>query len=224
MAGSTRKLKVPGEDLTFVNHSSADFHSKLTKALESSPDSALVIVGAGLSAADAIIHALSLGARVYHIFRRAATDSSLIYHRMSLQTYPHYRHIFDLMRGKALQPDYTPFAEHTVSRFTSSESSGGVCVVKSRTGEETFLSVSLAQVQSGSIAKLDFLPDGIVEQLPLNPDKPISIGNPVDVRPLTFESEEVEGLYVVGSLAGENFVRFVLGGALGVCQHLQLSL
>lgn len=221
IGGSPRKLRVPGEDLEFVSHTSANLHLRLASALKHTPDCTVVIVGAGISAADTILYTLSQGARVYHVFRRAANDRTFIYHRMYQKTYPEYRRVFDLMRGKISEENYTSYAEHTVSRFASSEDEGGVCVIRSTEGEETSLSVSLAQIESGSVAKLDFLPDNLIQQLPIDPDKPVSIDNPVDINPLSFESERVEGLYALGSLAGENFVRFVLGGALGVVQHLQ---
>lgn len=51
------------------------------------------------------------------------------------------------------------------------------------------------------------------------PDKPIdSRSNEIDVDVFTYEVKRAErkGLYAIGPLAGDNFVRFILGGAFGV--------
>lgn len=65
---------------------------------------------------------------------------------------------------------------------------------------------------------MSFLQNGGVG-LGKQPDKPIdSRSNPIEVDPYTYEVEKAprRGLYAVGPLAGDNFVRFILGGAFGV--------
>lgn len=53
-------------------------------------------------------------------------------------------------------------------------------------------------------------------------DKPIdSKSNPIEIDDFTYEViKATKGLYVLGPLAGNNFVRFVLGGALGILAHI----
>ena len=61
-------LEKPGENLDFVVHSLKDMEEKLVKA-QDKIQQPVVIVGAGLSAADAIVAALNKGFSVIHVFR-----------------------------------------------------------------------------------------------------------------------------------------------------------
>lgn len=54
-------------------------------------------------------------------------------------------------------------------------------------------------------------------------DKPIdNKSNPIEIDDFTYEvlKAPTKGLYALGPLAGNNFVRFVLGGALGILAHI----
>lgn len=74
----------------------------------------------------------------------------------------------------------------------------------------------------GSRPDLSFLKD---EGLGLgkNPERPIDgRSNPILVDDFTYEVNRApaKGLYALGPLAGDNFVRFIQGGALGVLTHI----
>ena len=50
--------------------------------------------------------------------------------------------------------------------------------------------------------------------------KPVdSKENPIDINPFTYESVNEPALFAVGPLIGDNFVRFGMGGALGIASH-----
>ena len=51
-------------------------------------------------------------------------------------------------------------------------------------------------------------------------ESPVSKNNPVDINIYTFESVLHRGLYAMGPLVGDNFVRFLQGGALGITSHI----
>lgn len=54
-------------------------------------------------------------------------------------------------------------------------------------------------------------------------DKPIdSKSNPIEIDNFTYEVTKapMKGLYALGPLVGDNFVRFVLGGAFGILTHI----
>lgn len=54
-------------------------------------------------------------------------------------------------------------------------------------------------------------------------DKPIdSKSNPIEIDDFTYEviNAPIKGLYALGPLVGNNFVRFVLGGAVGIVAHI----
>lgn len=56
-----------------------------------------------------------------------------------------------------------------------------------------------------------------------NPNKYIdSKSNPIAVDDFTYEvlNSPRKGLYALGPLAGDNFVRFILGGTFGVFRHI----
>ena len=212
VGGCPRKLNVPGENLPFVVQNFSGCLSSL--ASDRLP---LLVVGAGLSAADTILLAMSKGIKVIHVFYQDINHPKLIYHNMPREIYGEYTHLFSLMQEKVHSDYYTPFSRHRVSEFKP----GGVCVIQDEKGQCTSLKVSQAQVLIGSEAHLEFLPENIVRKLGVHPDLPIHAKkNPIEVDPFTFECENVPFLYALGPLVGDNFVRFVLGGPFGVTQSL----
>ena len=213
--GQHRKLGVPGEDLPFVHHQ----YSDLVPAVDqSSPCDPILVVGAGLSAADAVLLALERGVRVIHAFYQDASDPSLIYHKMPPSTYQEYRHVFALMQGKTTNDNYTPLPKHKVIEFKQD----GTCRLKNTDSEhEADLKISSCLVLIGSEADLCFLSQRLTSTLGVKADAPIHPKlNPIDIDPYSFQSESVPSLYAVGPLVGDNFVRFVLGGALGIAHHI----
>ena len=80
-ADMPNKLSVPGEDLPFVLHQLSQLN-KLIKTGQLAPQShPVLVVGAGLSAADAIIAAQNHHIEIAHVFRRPVRDPSLIFNR-----------------------------------------------------------------------------------------------------------------------------------------------
>lgn len=54
-------------------------------------------------------------------------------------------------------------------------------------------------------------------------DRPIdNKSNPIEIDDITYEviKAPTKGLYALGPLVGDNFVRFVLGGAFGILAHI----
>ena len=214
---SPKTLKVPGEDLDYVHHRFSDTSMKNAKS-----DHPILVVGAGLSAADAILHALSNGLSVVHVFRQDPSDQRLIYHTMDRKVYSEYVKLFQMMCGRLRDPSYTPLPQHTVKEF----STPGVCTLcDHRTKSTKNITISLAMVLIGGQAQLDFLPEVISSQLGLKPDQPIEPKkNPMDIDAYNFEAEQFPSLFAMGPLAGDNFVRFVLGGAVGITKKLRKKL
>ncbi|GIY30690.1 oxidative stress-induced growth inhibitor 1 [Caerostris extrusa] len=67
---------------------------------------------------------------------------------------------------------------------------------------------------------LSFLPNKDLD-LCINPKKPIDCKkNPIDINLYSHESMFHSGLFAVGPLVGDNFVRFVQGGSLAVASHI----
>ena len=210
-----KRLNVPGEECAFIHHGFANLHDRLM-SVKMHPDPILV-VGAGLSAADTVLHALNSGLSVIHMFYQDLANPKLIYHKMDPKIYGDYVRLFSLMQRKAHHPKYSPLAQHRVVSFHS----GGMCTISDKDSRTSDVTVSLAVIMIGGEAQLKYLPDCLSRGLGVKADCPIEVKrNPVDVDPYTFASDRYPALYAMGPLIGDNFIRFVLGGALGITQNI----
>lgn len=82
--------------------------------------------------------------------------------------------------------------------------------------------VSKALVLIGAHPNLSFMDDN-GRPLGTNPDETISCRrNPIEVDPFTNKvvAADGPGMYAMGPLVGENFVRFLKGGALAIASDL----
>ncbi|RZF32821.1 hypothetical protein LSTR_LSTR011467 [Laodelphax striatellus] len=177
----------------------------------------VAIVGAGLSAADAVLLARFWSLPIIHVFRGAGiTPDRMLPEAM----YPEYHKVRQMMTNSdATYDDYTSFPEHKVLDLSDS-SSGRKIYLSSPEGKLVTHKVSLVAVLIGSRPDLTYLPteyqDGM--KLGVNPNSPIDCrANPILVDPWTRAVVNAEeGLYAVGPLSGDNFVRFTLGGTFAV--------
>ncbi|XP_053354078.1 oxidative stress induced growth inhibitor 1 [Clarias gariepinus] len=239
---SPAHLGVEGESLPFVFHSFREFETVISSGRLCKSSDPVLVVGAGLTAADAVLCTHHLNVPVYHTFRRGVMDPALIFNQLPRLLYPEYHKVHQMMSQQQYQPShslpnllsqhvastdndhtnsssypgYMSFPKHRVVSFNPN----GKCVLEAEDGHHVVLQVSLALVLIGSQPNLSFLPeDG--RQLGLEPGQPISCRrNPIKVETYTCESVREVGLYALGPLVGENFVRFLKGGALGTACHL----
>ncbi|CAB4060049.1 Oxidative stress-induced growth inhibitor 2,Oxidative stress-induced growth inhibitor 1 [Lepeophtheirus salmonis] len=70
----------------------------------------------------------------------------------------------------------------------------------------------------GSFSNLSFIEGH--EELGILPDQPISRDNPIYIDTYTHECISHPGVYAMGPLVGDNFVRFLQGGALAISSDL----
>lgn len=250
------RLGVEGEDLPFVYHSISDLGLALGRGQLDMNSDPVLVVGAGLSAADAVLCACNSNVRVLHVFRKSTEDSDLIFKQLPKTLYPEYHKVYNMMcsqtyknvtpspapnRAQAVSiassvcakmcpkpqlatggnasvglfPDYTSFPDHCVVSFQSDMK----CLLQGINTLKAF-KVSMALVLIGTNPDLFFL-KGQGQYLGQDPTKPISCKqNPVDIYPYTFECTKEPGLFAMGPLVGDNFVRFLKGGALGITSCL----
>ncbi|KAF4083599.1 hypothetical protein AMELA_G00143800 [Ameiurus melas] len=236
-------LGVEGESLPFVCHSFGELETVISNGGLCRSSEPVLVVGAGLTAADAVLCTHHLNVPVYHTFRRGVLDPALIFNQLPRVLYPEYHKVHQMMSQQQYQPSrsapnllsqdasspdnddtrsscsypgYLSFPKHRVVSFNHS----GKCVLEAESGHHVVLQVSLALVLIGSQPNLSFLPEE-GRQLGLEPGQPISCRrNPIKVEPYTYESVREVGLYALGPLVGENFVRFLKGGALGAACSL----
>lgn len=134
------------------------------------------------------------------------------------------------LQGRSLHPSapdspavasysgYLSFPQCKVAKFRPDRK----CLLQWDSGQQTVVQVSRALVLIGALPNLSFLRDN-GRPLGLNPKEAITCRrNPIDVDPFTNAvlAAEGPGMYAMGPLAGENFVRFLKGGALAIASHL----
>uniref|UniRef100_A0A8D0CZT2 Oxidative stress induced growth inhibitor family member 2 n=1 Tax=Sander lucioperca TaxID=283035 RepID=A0A8D0CZT2_SANLU len=235
------RLGAEGEDLPFVFHSISDLGLAVSRRKLDMNSDPVLIVGAGLSAADAVLCACNSNIRVLHVFRKSVDDPELIFKQLPKTLYPEYHKVYNMMCSQtytnvapssalnrpqavsnmagntsvSLFPDYTSFPEHCVVSFQSDMK----CLLQGNNSLKAF-KISMALVLTGTNPNLFFL-KGQGQYLGQDPTKPISCTqNPIDIHPYTFECTKEPGLFAMGPLVGDNFVRFLKGGALGIASCL----
>lgn len=209
-----KRLCVPGEEQSYVIHTFNHFQSNL-KLLRSS-SKPIVVVGAGMSAGDAILLAIHNHIQVYHVFYQDL-DHNFIFTKLPSRMYQEYHRVWNLMQGLEFSEYYTPFKQHRVKEFKED----GACVLTTSKGDSMTVSASAAIVMIGSQANIDFLPDHIKSTLAMELDQPIdSKHNCLDVDLYTSQSERFPNLYALGPLVGDHFVRFLFGSGLGCAKNI----
>lgn len=214
-------LGIPGETLAFVHHELSALEAATRAGTVTPASDPVLIIGAGLSAADAVLYARHYNIPVIHAFRRPVDDPGLVFNQLPKMLYPEYHKVHQMMREQSiLSPSpyegYRSLPEHRPLLFKEDRQA----VFQDPQGLQKVFDVALVLVLIGSHPDLSFLP-GAGTNLAVDPDQPLSAKrNPIDVDPFTYQSTRQEGLYAVGPLAGDNFVRFVQGGALAVASSL----
>ncbi|XP_023246513.1 oxidative stress-induced growth inhibitor 2-like isoform X2 [Copidosoma floridanum] len=186
----------------------------------------VLVVGSGLSAADAIMAARSRGVPVLHVFRSRQQQKSRSLDRLQwlpASVYPEYHEVYEMMNMGLGFPLYRSLADHIVVEF----SAGADKYARTKTRKVTLCTpqgrlvtyrLAFAAVLIGSKPDLSYLHNGGVG-LGKVVDKPVDNRTnqvDVDVFGSWVQRAPRKGLYAIGPLAGDNFVRFILGGALAV--------
>lgn len=215
------KLCVEGENLPFVAHSLGDFEKKVATSELNSLSDPILVVGSGLSAADAILMAMEAHIPVIHVFRRSPSDPSLIFSKLPSAMYPEYHHIHSLMKGKVISDLYRPMARHQVKEILDHIGDHKVVVESKKQELLSTFDISFAAIMIGSRSDLGYLPRegrhlGIVPQWPIDGKH-----NIIDIDAYSYQSTHEPQLFAMGPLVGDNFVRFGIGGALGIVSHLR---
>ena len=211
------RLSVPGDQYPYVMHSFSDFERLLNDGEVTPASDPVMVIGAGLTAADAILLAQENSIPVVHLFRRDVEDPNIIFKKLPKMLYPEYHAVMQMMRSGSSEHNYTPYSMHTVVELMQD---GKVLIRGNDNSGETIIKTSFVLVLIGSRPDLSFLPhEG--RQLGIVPGKRIDCKhNPIDIDPITYQSTHECGLFAMGPLVGDNFVRFLRGGALGITSHI----
>nr|XP_009487944.1 PREDICTED: oxidative stress-induced growth inhibitor 1 isoform X2 [Pelecanus crispus] len=214
-------LGVKGENLSYVHHQLSALEEAVKNNNIGIMSDPVLIVGAGLTAADAILFAHHCNIPVIHVFRRRVSDPGLIFNQLPKMMYPEYHKVHQMMKEQSAACTgpyecYVSLPEHHVLSFGKDKK----CIFQDKNGYQKAYKISMALVLTGSNPNLSFLPNNGID-LAMDSDQPVNPKrNPIDVDPFTYECTQEKGLYALGPLAGDNFVRFVQGGALAVASSL----
>lgn len=212
-------VSIPGKDLPFVRHCVKDVASELEDVKKGSEP--VLVVGAGLSAADAIQTARNMGLNVIHVFRETPCGNPVqMLKKLPKAIYPEYVEMYELMCGDLQSEWYRPYPHFQIVGFLENNR----VMLQDNAGVQEILETSVVLMQIGTSPDLTFMPTqatnlGLTAGLRVNPKH-----NPLDVDPFTNESTTQPGLYGIGPLVGDNFVRFIKGGAVAITQHIQMKL
>ncbi|KAI1725041.1 pyridine nucleotide-disulfide oxidoreductase domain-containing protein [Ditylenchus destructor] len=161
----------------------------------------VLVIGDGISAADAVMWCLSNSVPVIQIIRRSDKQlRNIMISRLSPTIYPEYAKVYRLMMRKDSDPNYQCLTSTQVISF---DNEADIISLQTTQGDiqEKF---SCVVVCVGRQANLDMFED-----------KFEFLAN--------YQSSSDKTLFAIGSLAGDHFVRYLIGGAMHVAQNLILS-
>lgn len=219
------KLNVPGEKLPFVIHSLNELEHLLSEGKLHPFSDPILIVGAGLSAADAVIAARFNSIPIVHVFRRHPDDSALIFNQLPENMYPEYHKVHSRMKKALPCNGYKPFSMHCVKEIKDNKEvvlSNIIGADDTQLITSVTVKVSYVLVLIGMKPELSFIkPKSLLTKLGIKSVEPIDTrSNPIRIDPISHESTLIPGLYAIGPLVGDNFVRFVQGGALAITKNI----
>ena len=233
-AGLYNELNVKGESFNFILRSIHDLEDKIKTNLSYLRKYPLIVVGAGLSAADCILLALKYRIKVIHVIRRSVFDKNIVYQKLPKILYPEYHLIYEKMIEfkhnnnfkKSTENSYTMYDEHRINRFNANHT----CVIQPKEifeddfESEKEIKFSFACLLIGQKVNLGFIEPDIRSKLAFDSKRDIDAkSNPISINPYSYETSNFQNLYALGPLVGDNFVRFGTAGALGITNHLWKS-
>ena len=157
------------------------------------------------------------GIPVAHVFRKSVNDPNMIFNKLPVKLYPEYHAVHNMMAGRrpaAERPVYRAWAGTEVVMIHED----GRVDIRGRAGPAT-IQVSYVVVLIGACPNLSFL-SCEVGDLGRVPGQAIDRNNQIDMDVYSHQSARVPGLFAMGPLTGDNFVRFLQGGALAIANHV----
>lgn len=211
-----KKLGIRGEDESNVVHDLLSLEEKLSHFMDK--PCRVLIIGSGLSAADAVLLARFRNCQVIHSFR---ADDVTLGSMLPESMYPEYHKVRQMMKHNHGYPGYFAYGGSTVSDLESSHA----IITVSNNSKPIIVEFDVCAVLIGSHSDLSFL-DNFKSGLELTRNEEIKEidpkRNPVVVDPWTYETSRFKGigLHAVGSLVGDIYVRYIPGGAVAAVSHI----
>ncbi|MCP9265820.1 Protein F30B5.4 [Dirofilaria immitis] len=154
----------------------------------------VVVIGDGVSAADSVLYCLASCIPVLHVIRRSDKQLRCKLSRLSPSIYPEYSRVFKLMMGHCKDYYYTKVTCAIVESLNNG-------VVRIKSPQEIFAEqFRVLCVCTGKQSDLSMLTDKYTFQ--------------------DYYCNEDPSLFRIGALAGDHFVRYIVGGAMDVARYL----
>ncbi|KAF5281837.1 hypothetical protein FQA39_LY05051 [Lamprigera yunnana] len=169
----------------------------------------VLIVGAGLSAADAIIATRCRSIPVLHPFRKKHSNLGK---QLPENMYPEYHKVHQMMQdGGSTYPLYTALPECSLTDINAAQR---MVTVTTKLGEKQKFHVSFAAVLIGTRPDLSFLP----KNFNLGVNKNFAVDNKannVDINKTNYSVNGFENLYALGPLVGDSDASTTVTESLG---------
>ena len=211
----------------------------------STPETPLLVIGSGFSAADAIISASS-DQNILHIFKWSPEDRPSPLRSCHQRAYPEYAGVYRLMKRAALAANATSKNQRPKTRRGTSTSFlesrnwddfyEGVCNVEitdvevedglarvsfRRADGSTFTrSVRGLVYAAGRRGSLDYLDSKLRSEVLGHESDDSTVSGQTLRAKATEDLQVAPGVYIIGSLTGDSLVRFAYGGCVSTAGHL----
>ncbi|CAH1393296.1 unnamed protein product [Nezara viridula] len=211
-----KKLGIRGEDENNIVHDLLSFEEKLSNFTDR--HCRVLVIGSGLSAADAVLLARFRNCQVIHSFR---ADDVTLGSMLPESMYPEYHKVHQMMKHNHGYPGYFAYGGSTVSDLQSNHA---IINVPSHS-KPIIVEFDVCAVLIGSHSDLSFL-NNFTSGLELTRNEEMREidpkRNPVVVDPWTYETSRFKGigLHAIGSLVGDIYVRYIPGGAVAAVSHI----
>jgi hypothetical protein len=93
------ELHVKGENNRFILRSIRELEDKIKEDSARLRKDPLLIIGSGLSAADAVLMAQKHRIKIIHVIRRSVTDPNLVFGKLPKTIYPEYQRVYEQMNN-----------------------------------------------------------------------------------------------------------------------------
>ncbi|KAL3118116.1 hypothetical protein niasHT_001890 [Heterodera trifolii] len=214
---------------------------------EVSGDCPVVVVGDGISAADAVLHCLSIEQPVLHIVRRTERElRNIQLSRLSSTVYPEYARVYRLMTGRTREVNYRRLLGTSVHSIVAATGAAGGADTAPTGGAGGVLRLLASNDKQQQHDHHDGQQHLLLREqrfralaicigrrleLPLlkaylQHNSSGSDGDDDDDEDLStefttsYQSASDPTLFAIGAMAGDHFVRFLVGGTLCVAQTL----
>ncbi|KAF8376044.1 hypothetical protein PRIPAC_82473 [Pristionchus pacificus] len=168
----------------------------------------VIVVGDGISAADAVLFCMERGRRVVHVMRKNEHElrrsAGRLRSRFSATLYPEYYNVFELMQGRQ---KHALYERRVAARVEKIEGASAYLRTRAGVKEEPFSLLAACIGQRSTFEGV--LSGGAGGDQTL----PSSFGR-------DYRSEDDPSLFCVGSAVGDHYVRFLVGGCMHVAQQI----